>query len=122
MQKILLLEDDLNLNRGIALLLSREGYEVRQVYTIKEAKEAFQKGDYALVISDITLPDGTGLDFGRMVRAGGDTYLTQTSHIKKWVRSLKINTLAHKIAVTQPFVHVIMLPAYILADDEQSWL
>lgn len=66
MQKILLLEDDLNLNRGIALLLSREGYEVRQVYTIKEAKEAFQKGDYALVISDITLPDGTGLDFGRM--------------------------------------------------------
>lgn len=48
--------------------------------------------------------------------------LTQTSHIKKWVRSLKINTLAHKIAVTQPFVHVIMLPAYILADDEQSWL
>lgn len=27
MQKILLLEDDLNLNRGIALLLSREGYE-----------------------------------------------------------------------------------------------
>ena len=33
MQKILLLEDDLNLNRGIALLLSREGYEVRQVYT-----------------------------------------------------------------------------------------
>ena len=45
MQKILLLEDDLNLNRGIALLLSREGYEVRQVYTIKEAKEAFQKGD-----------------------------------------------------------------------------
>lgn len=57
MQKILLLEDDLNLNRGIALLLSREGYEVRQVYTIKEAKEAFQKGDYALVISDITLQD-----------------------------------------------------------------
>lgn len=43
MQKILLLEDDLNLNRGIALLLSREGYEVRQVYTIKEAKEAFQR-------------------------------------------------------------------------------
>ena len=42
MQKILLLEDDLNLNRGIALLLSREGYEVRQVYTIKEAKEALE--------------------------------------------------------------------------------
>lgn len=85
MQKILLLEDDLNLNRGIALLLSREGYDVRQVYTIKEAKEAFQKGDYALVISDITLPDGTGLDFGRMVRAGGDTYLI-LSILRLWIR------------------------------------
>ncbi len=49
MQKILLLEDDLNLNRGIALLLSREGYEVRQVYTIKEAKEAFQKDQLVIV-------------------------------------------------------------------------
>lgn len=52
MQKILLLEDDLNLNRGIALLLSREGYEVRQVYTIKEAKEAFQK-EIMLLLSAI---------------------------------------------------------------------
>lgn len=52
MRKILLLEDDLNLNRGIALLLSREGYEVRQVYTIKEAKEAFQK-EIMLLLSAI---------------------------------------------------------------------
>lgn len=52
MQKILLLEDDLNLNRGIALLLSREGYEVRQVYTIKEAKKHFKK-EIMLLLSAI---------------------------------------------------------------------
>ena len=52
MQKILLLEDDLNLNRGIALLLSREGYEVRQVYTIKEAKADFKK-EIMLLLSAI---------------------------------------------------------------------
>lgn len=96
MQKILLLEDDLNLNRGIALLLSREGYEVRQVYTIKEAKEAFQKGDYALVISDITLPDGTGLDFGRMVRAGGDTYLIYLTALVS-----KVNALMRRLSKVQ---------------------
>lgn len=84
MQKILLLEDDLNLNRGIALLLSREGYEVRQVYTIKEAKEAFQKGDYALVISDITLPDGTGLDFGRMWYVQVEIHIL--SILRLWIR------------------------------------
>ena len=53
----------MNLNRGnCPCYFHGEGYDGSQVYTIKEAKEAFQKGDYALVISDITLPDGTGLD------------------------------------------------------------
>ena len=109
MQKILLLEDDLNLNRGIALLLSREGYEVRQVYTIKEAKEAFQKGDYALVISDITLPDGTGLDFGRMVRAGGDTYLIYDTGADDYITKpfslmalvSKVNALMRRLSKVQ---------------------
>ncbi len=54
MQKILLLEDDLNLNRGIALLLSREGYEVRQVYTIvKERQKKHFKKEIMLLLSAI---------------------------------------------------------------------
>lgn len=103
MQKILLLEDDSNLNRGIALLLSREGYEVRQVYTIKEAKEAFQKGDYALVISDITLPDGTGLDFGRMVRAGGDTYLIYLTALDQEIDIVNGYDTGADDYITKPF-------------------
>ena len=102
-QKILLLEDDFNLNRGIALLLSREGYEVRQVYTIKEAKEAFQKGDYALVISDITLPDGTGLDFGRMVRAGGDTYLIYLTALDQEIDIVNGYDTGADDYITKPF-------------------
>ena len=103
MQKILLLEDDSNLNRGIALLLSREGYEVRQVYTIKDAKEAFQKGDYALVISDITLPDGTGLDFGRMVRAGGDTYLIYLTALDQEIDIVNGYDTGADDYITKPF-------------------
>lgn len=123
MQKILLLEDDLNLNRGIALLLSREGYEVRQVYTIKEAKEAFQKGDYALVISDITLPDGTGLDFWKdgtcrwryisylsygfgsgnryckVIDTGADDYITKPFSLMALVS--KVNALMRRLSKVQ---------------------
>ena len=109
MQKILLLEDDLNLNRGIALLLSREGYEVRQVYTIKEAKEAFQKGDYALVISDITLPDGTGLDFGRMVRAGGDTYLIYLTALDQEIDIVNGYDTGADDYITKPFSLSVLL-------------
>ena len=42
MNTILLLEDDANLNRGISLKLTKEGYDVRSAFTIKEAKETFQ--------------------------------------------------------------------------------
>lgn len=68
MKCILLLEDDENLNRGISLKLSREGYHVFSAGTILQAKSIFDSENIDLVISDITLPDGNGLDFGKAVR------------------------------------------------------
>lgn len=75
MKKILLLEDDESLNRGISLKLSKEGYQVLAAYTIWEANELFEKETIDLVISDITLPDGNGLDFGKAVREKSDVHL-----------------------------------------------
>lgn len=75
MKKILLLEDDESLNRGISLKLSKEGYQVLSAYTMREAKSMFEQEAIDLVISDITLPDGNGLDFGRAVRERSDVHL-----------------------------------------------
>ncbi len=75
MKKILLLEDDKNLNRGISLKMSKEGYQVLSAYTIREAKSIFEKEMIDLVISDITLPDGSGLDFGKAVRERSNVLL-----------------------------------------------
>ncbi len=75
MQQILLLEDDETLNRGITLTLQKAGYQVTSAFTLAQAREAFKNGAFSLVISDITLPDGTGLDFGKQVREAGSTYL-----------------------------------------------
>lgn len=75
MKKILLLEDDESLNRGISLKLSKEGYQVLSAYTIREANALFEKETIDLVISDITLPDGNGLDFGKAVREKSDVHL-----------------------------------------------
>lgn len=63
MGKILLLEDDLNLNNGIQLCLTREGYEVLACLDIASAEQTFQQNDVDLIISDLSLPDGSGLDF-----------------------------------------------------------
>lgn len=75
MQEILLLEDDETLNRGITLTLQKAGYQVTSAFTLSQAREFFENGTFSLVISDITLPDGTGLDFGTQVRKAGNTYL-----------------------------------------------
>lgn len=75
MQKILLLEDDEALNRGITLTLRKEGYDITSAYTLEEGRTYLAQNIYALVISDITLPDGTGLDFGKEVREAGNSYL-----------------------------------------------
>ena len=75
MQTILLLEDDENLNKGISLKLSKEGYQVLSTYTIREAKAMFEREEIDLIISDITLPDGNGLDFGRAVRERSNVLL-----------------------------------------------
>lgn len=68
MRKILLLEDDRNLNNGISLCLSKEGYEIVSCLDVTSAKNAFQKQEIDLVISDISLPDGNGLDFCQEIR------------------------------------------------------
>jgi len=64
----LLLEDDENLNRGIALKLQKEGYQVFSAFQISEAEKLFDENRIDLVISDITLPDGNGLEFCRKIR------------------------------------------------------
>ena len=77
MQTILLLEDDENLNRGITVTLQKAGYTVLSAFTAAQAYKylASQTKEISIIISDILLPDGSGLDFGKKVRASSSAYL-----------------------------------------------
>ena len=77
MQKktILLLEDDENLNRGIAMRLEREGYHVLPAFGMTQAEGLFERHEVHLIITDITLEDGNGLEFCRRVREKSGVYL-----------------------------------------------
>lgn len=68
MKQILLLEDEENLNRGISLKLEKEGYQVFSAYGIYQGMKLFQENAIDLIICDITLEDGNGLDFCREIR------------------------------------------------------
>lgn len=62
MKNILLIEDDRSLSNGVRLALQSEEYNVLQCFGLKETRKA-DISDIALIILDINLPDGSGLDF-----------------------------------------------------------
>ena len=71
-QEILLLEDDDSLNHSVSLKLKKEGYTVYSAFTVKEALDFYQSKNLSLIICDISLPDGNGLDFCCRVRQNSD--------------------------------------------------
>lgn len=71
-QEILLLEDDDSLNHAVSLKLKKEGYTVYSAFTVKEALSLYQDKNLSLIICDISLPDGSGLEFCSRVRQESD--------------------------------------------------
>ena len=68
--KILLVEDEQATRRLMARLLQGLGHEVTTAGTIADAiREEERAGDFALIVSDIGLPDGSGLELMRRVVA-----------------------------------------------------
>jgi PAS domain S-box-containing protein len=60
--RVLLVEDDVDTRDIVAELLRELDYDVKTASNVASALRAFQDGEVDLVISDIGLPDGTGLD------------------------------------------------------------
>ncbi|WP_435927965.1 two-component system response regulator PmrA [Dryocola sp. BD613] len=58
--KLLIVEDDLLLQEGLAQALGNEGYALDCAATAAEADALIQSGEYSLVILDLGLPDKDG--------------------------------------------------------------
>src|SRR6185503_20987783 len=66
--RILVIDDDPGLSEVILLLLSREGYAAERAGTLKAGLQKIEAAEVDLVVTDLKLPDGTGLDAIRMIR------------------------------------------------------
>ncbi len=69
MNKIMIVEDDRKLNDGIVLALRENCNAFLQCRTLAEARNLLTQEEIALVLLDVNLPDGNGIDFVREVRA-----------------------------------------------------
>ncbi len=73
-QRILLVEDNADTLRFLATVLGRRGYEVVTAETLAAARAALDRAErpFDLLLSDIELPDGSGLELVRGLRDRGD--------------------------------------------------
>jgi DNA-binding response OmpR family regulator len=70
-ERLLVVEDDAGVARGLLYGLRAEGYEVAHAMRGGEALDSVRSFDPALVLLDVGLPDMSGLDVCRALRADG---------------------------------------------------
>ena len=68
--KVLLIEDNESTRFGFVRYFSKDGFETHEAATLEEASTALAAHHFDIIILDINLPDGNGLDFITTVRAG----------------------------------------------------
>ena len=67
MKTILIVEDDKKLNDGIKLALRNE-FRCLQAFSLRSASDIYKEQSADLIILDVNLPDGNGMDFLTEIR------------------------------------------------------
>ncbi|MGN1142131.1 MAG: response regulator transcription factor [Oliverpabstia sp.] len=109
MNRILLLEDEINLNKGISLTLQKAGYQVTSAFSLFEAESYLEKENFALIICDITLPDGSGLELGKKVRERSDTYFMYLTALDSEIDIVNGYDTGADDYITKPFSLMVLV-------------
>ena len=102
--RIMIVEDDAYLREGLCELLEKEGYAVESACNCSEGRNIFNKTVFNLVILDVMLPDGNGLELCTEIRNQGSDvpilFLTACDEEFQIVRGLDAGADDY---VTKPF-------------------
>ena len=96
--KIIVVEDNIVYCEFVCNLLAREGFRTVQAYHLSTAKKLLQQAsDGDIVVSDLRLPDGDGIDLLRWMRKEGMTQpliiMTNYAEVHTAVESMKLGSL-----------------------------
>ena len=70
--KILIIEDEPDIRKNLEYNLSREGYSVLAAASIAEAEQLIYSNNLSLVLLDLMLPDGSGLELCKKMKSDPD--------------------------------------------------
>ena len=67
--KVLVIEDEPDIRKTLEYNLLREGFEVSGCGSIKEAKKLIKDPKFSIILLDLMLPDGSGLDLCKEIKS-----------------------------------------------------
>ena len=96
--RIIVVEDNIVYCEYVCNLLAREGYHTVKAYHLSTAKKHLQQGtDNDIVVADLRLPDGNGIDLLRWMRKEGKLQpfiiMTDYAEVHTAVESMKLGSL-----------------------------
>ena len=68
MTNVLIIDDEENLRRLLARVIELEGYVTFQASSTKDGLKGAQKENIQVIVSDVKLPDGNGIDFTAKIK------------------------------------------------------
>lgn len=101
--RILLVEDNSTIAKGLMYNLEQNGYEVKNSETVEATKKILEEEKFDLVILDISLPDGDGFDLYRTIKEKYDIktiFLTARDEEDDVVKGLELGAEDY---ITKPF-------------------
>ncbi len=94
MKTILIIEDDITFGMMLQTWLGKKGYTVYSASTISRAKEEIKEHSPALLLSDLRLPDGDGLNLLKWMNETGEVIpliiMTGYADIQTAVQAIKL--------------------------------
>ncbi|MGE0449553.1 MAG: response regulator [Vicinamibacterales bacterium] len=93
---VLIVDDSPTVRADLQDAFEREGFTVRTAGTMQDGAAAIEEGGFGVVVLDIVLPDGDGLELLRRIRAGQQTaslpvmLLSTEAEVGSRIRGLKV--------------------------------
>ena len=73
---ILVIEDEPDIRKNLEYNLAREGFKVSAVGSLSDANETLKNNVFSLILLDLMLPDGSGLDLCKKIKGNHETEST----------------------------------------------
>jgi two-component system response regulator PilR (NtrC family) len=102
--RLLIVDDEQSIREFLRLLFEEEGYRVTAAGSVTEARERIGRQDFELILSDILMPDGNGLDLLREIRKAQPNtaviMMTAYTSNKSAIEAMKLGAFSY---LSKPF-------------------